>query len=115
MSRGIATFIYICSGLLVALSQLLLKIDAKENKRGIGMKKILNVRVIAAYATLFVTIFMNMFAMRYILYKYTPILATMSYAFVLLLSCFFLGEHISRRQWIGVVLIFAGIVVFNIS
>lgn len=101
--------------MLAAVSQLLLKIAAQKNKEAKGVMRLLDARVIAAYIMLFATIFMNMIAMRYMPYKYTPVLATISYIFVLLLSYFGLKERINKKQIAGTLLIFAGIVVFNLS
>ncbi len=115
MSRGIAIIIYTCSGLLAAVSQMLLKIAAEKNKEASGIRRLLNIRVIISYLMLLCTIFMNMIAMRYMPYKYTPVLATISYVFVMLLSYFVLRERISKKQVIGMVMIFTGIVVFNLS
>lgn len=115
MNRMIAISIYVCSGMLAALSQLLLKIAANENGQMKGLKKLLNFKVIVAYGMLFATIFMNMIAMRYMPYKYTPILATISYIFVLILSRLCLHEKIKKKQMMGTILIFAGIVIFNLS
>ena len=58
---------------------------------------------------------MNMIAMRYMPYKYVPVLAPVSYIFVLLLSYFILKENINKKQIIGTILIFFGIVIFNIG
>lgn len=113
MSKGIAIFIYTCSGMMAAISQLLLKVAAQQNEESKGLQKILNTKVIFSYLILFVTIFMNMIAMRYISYKYTPILATISYVFVLLFSRVGLKESISKKQMVGMILIFTGIIVFN--
>lgn len=115
MNKELAILIYCCSGMLAAVSQLLLKIVAEKNKKNVGLQKLLDIRVILAYGMLLSTIFMNMIAMRYMPYKYTPVLATISYVFVLLLSYFVLKERINKRQFFGTLLIFAGIVVFNLN
>ncbi len=115
MSRISAMLIYLVSGILAAISQLLLKIAADGSKQKAGYRKFLDIRIIIAYSLLFLTIFMNMIAMRYLPYKYTPVLATISYIFVLLLSHFYLHEKISKKQSVGTILIFLGIIVFGIS
>lgn len=115
MNKGLAIFIYTCSGMLAGVSQLLLKISAQKRKTARGLKRLFDVKVIVAYLMLFLTIFMNMIAMRYMPYKYTSALATISYIFVLLLSRFGLKEQIDKRQIAGIILICAGIVVFNLS
>ncbi|MCI8779913.1 MAG: EamA family transporter [Lachnospiraceae bacterium] len=114
MNRGVATLIYVCSGGLAALSQLILKSAAKRSENR-GGKRIFNLKVIIAYCILFMTIFMSMFAMRFISYKYVPVLTTISYVFVFLLSYFVLKEHITKKQIMGVFLILLGIVIYNMS
>ena len=111
MNRGLAVLIYVCSGMLAAVSQLLLKISAQKQKK---KNYLIDLRVIVSYGILFTTIFMNMIAMRYMPYKYVPVLAPVSYIFVLLLSYFILKENINKKQIIGTILIFFGIVIFNI-
>lgn len=113
MNKWIAVFLYGCSGLIAALSQLLMKLEAEKSRGERGIRRILHIRVIVAYGLMFGTILINMIAMRYIPYKYVPVLGTFSYIFVLLLGYFGLKERIGKRKALGACVILLGIVIFN--
>jgi len=113
MNSGLAIGIYVASGIVAALSQLLLKLSAQEEAKSV-LAKFLNVKVIVAYIMLFSTIFMNMVAMNHIPYKFVSPLSTLSYIFVIILSNVVLKEKISKKQIVGMILIFIGIMVFNL-
>lgn len=66
-----------------------------------------------AYGLMFSTIFINMFAMCYIPYKYAAVFGTFSYFFVMLLGYFGLKEQIGKIRAMGVGVILASIVIFN--
>ena len=50
MNRGLAVLIYVCSGMLAAVSQLLLKISAQKQKK---KNYLIDLRVIVSYGILF--------------------------------------------------------------
>lgn len=113
MNKWIAVFLYACSGLIAAVSQLLMKLEAQKSSDEKGIRRILHIRVIVAYGLMFGTILINMIAMRYVPYKYAPILGTFSYIFVLLIGYFGLKEKIGKRRALGACVILLGIVLFN--
>lgn len=113
MNKWIAVFLYGCSGLVAAVSQLLMKLEAEKNREEKGIRRILHIRVIVAYGLMFGTMLLNMIAMRYVPYKYAPVLGTFSYIFVLLLGYFGLKENIGKRKALGACVILLGIVIFN--
>lgn len=113
MSRWIAVLIYLFSGFVAAASQILMKKEAVKYKNENGFRRILHWKVIFAYGFMLGTVFLNMIAMRYIPYKYAPVMATFSYVFVLLLGKLILNEQIGKTEKIGCALILLGIVVFN--
>lgn len=113
MSKWIAVFLYVCSGLIAAVSQLLMKKEAGKHRDDRGIRRILHVKVMMAYGLMFSTIFINMIAMRYVPYKYTAVLGTFSYIFVLVLGYLVLKERIGKIRAAGACVILAGIVVFN--
>ena len=84
------------SGLIAAISQLLMKLEAKRNIGESGIRRILHFRVIVAYGLMFATILINMVAMRYVPYKYAPV-----------------KERIGKRKALGACVILLGIVIFN--
>ena len=115
MNKKTALMIYICSTLIAAISQIVLKKAADKQSTHKWIYRFVNLKVIVSNVMLLGTIFMSMIAMRYISYKMAPVFATLSYIFVLLLSCLVLKERINRRQLLGIIMIFAGICVFNLN
>ena len=107
MNKWVAVFLYGFSGLVAAISQLLMKLEAERGREERGIRRILHIRVIAAYELI------NMLAMRYIPYKYAPVLGTFSYIFVLLLGYFGLNEKIGKRKALGACVILLGMIIFN--
>lgn len=96
-----------------ACSQLLLKTSAdKERGRGI-VAAILNWRVILAYTIFFGSLFINITAMsKGVNLKDLPILESLGYIFVPLLSFAVLKEHISLRTLVSMLFIISGVCVF---
>ena len=115
MNIYIAIGIYTVSGLVAALSQLILKFAAMKPNGRQGLMQYLDYRIILSYGMLFATIFFNMIAMRYMPYKYAPVLASLSYVFMLILGRFVLHEEIGKKRMIGIILIFLGMFVFQIG
>lgn len=113
MNKWVAVFLYGVSGLVAALSQLLMKLEAEKGREERGIRRILHIRVIVAYGLMFGTILINMLAMRYIPYKYVSVLGTFSYIFVLLLGYFGLKEKIGKRKALGACVILLGMILFN--
>lgn len=73
----------------------------------------LNWRVITAYAVLFGSLFINVTAMRKgVNLKDLPILESLGYVFVPLLSLVLLKEKIEKRTIVAMILIIAGIILF---
>ncbi len=115
MDKSIAIIIYIISGIVAATSQIMMKQDAVKNASDRGLKRLFHIRVIVAYFLMFGTIIINMIAMRYVPYKYTAVLATFSYIFVILLSRMVLKEKVTIKKYIGMAMILIGIFVFNLG
>ena len=111
-SSGIAIGIYAASGFIAAISQLILKIVALKDNGKIALMQYADIRIIVAYTMLLSTIFLNMIAMRYIPYKFVPVLSSLSYVFVLILGKVILRENIGKKRMMGILLIFAGIFIF---
>ena len=93
-------------------SQLLLKKSAvSEHKNRIA--SILNYDVIVAYAITFASLLINITAMsKGVNLKDLPILESLGYIFVPLLTYIVLGEALNRRTITSMILIMLGIVIF---
>lgn len=93
-------------------SQLLLKKSADKNNVGL-IRSMLNWRVIVAYVIFFGSLFINITAMsRGVQLKDLPILESLGYIFVPMLSYVVLKEKISKRTIVSIMLILTGIYVF---
>lgn len=115
MNRELAVLLYVGSGFLTAYAQIILKKEAVKNSSENGMKRILHTMVFIAYLIMLSTIVINMLAMRYISYKYVPILSTFSYVFVFFLERGILHEKIDRKGLCGIIFILTGIAVFYLK
>ena len=95
------------------LSQILLKKSANSDTKVI--KKIFNIKVILAYAILFLVMFMNSkFVYSHIELGKISMIEALGYVFIPLLSITILKEKISKKQILGISIILLGIVIFQI-
>ncbi len=115
MNKGLATGLFSISGFIAALSQLILKIAALNPNGKNGILQYFDWRIILSYSMLFGTVFLNMIALRYIPYKFAPVLSSLSYVFVLFLGRLVLREKIRGKKLLGALLIFIGMIVFYIG
>lgn len=110
INRGV--IIILSSILLTSLSQILLK-KSTEKKYNNIIREYLNLNVIFAYGMFFVTMFLNIIALKYITLKSMQVFMALSYFCVLILSRFILNEKITRKKLIGNIIIIIGIIIFN--
>ena len=93
-------------------SQLLLKRSADRHHQTLW-HSMLNWRVITAYAIFFVSLFINITAMSQgVNLKDLPILESLGYVFVPLLSYLVLKEKFTKRMLTSIALILIGIYIF---
>jgi drug/metabolite transporter (DMT)-like permease len=107
MNKGV--LIYLITPVMAALSQILLK-KAADDDRYTGIRFYLNWKVILAYALFFGCMLLNVIALRYIDLSLGSLMEAASYLYVMLLSWLILKEKITRRKLIGNALILTGIV-----
>ena len=108
-------YILVITGIFASsCSQLLLKKSAdREHKSFIA--SMLNWRVVVAYGILFCSLFINITAMgQGVNLKDLPILESLGYIFVPMLSFIVLKEKITKQTAISMALIVIGVVVFYI-
>ena len=115
MSRFMICFMFLLASQLVAASsQMLLKKSAGIQYSS-KIREYLNFFVICGYAMLFVSMLLTTLGYRFSdSYMNVPVLESMGYIFVLLFSRLFFGEKFTRRKLLGVTLIFAGILIYNL-
>lgn len=106
-------YVLVVTGIfLSACSQLLLKQSADKQHKNF-IYSIVNLRVIIAYIIFFCSLIVNISAMgRGVNLKDMPILESLGYVFVPLLSFVFLKERISKWNLISILLIVIGIFIF---
>ena len=109
---GLWYFLIILGIFASACSQVLLKRSANRSHKSF-VHSILNWRVIIAYAIFFCSLFINITAMsRGVNLKDMPILESLGYIFVPLLSFIILKEHIAKKTIYSLILIMVGIIFF---
>ena len=99
------------SVIIASFSQILLKKSAQK-KHDSFLKEYLNINVIVGYGMMVVTTLLTIMAYRGLDYKNGPVIESLGYILVMLLSLFFFGEEITKKKLIGNILILIGIFVF---
>lgn len=106
-------FLALGSALVIAISQLILKIASQKTWPS-RIREYLNVPVVSAYILSFGATFAGVFSMKFIPVAVYAALMGAGQIFVPLLSSMFLGEKMNRRKWLGVAVIVVGIVLVSI-
>lgn len=108
-------YVYIAvAGVVIAsFSQILLKIGANRPHVSF-LKDYLNVPVISGYALMFVSTLAAMLAYRGLSMMTVPIIEAIGFILVPILSRLFFKEKITKEKLIGIAIIAAGIVIYNI-
>lgn len=110
MSETLAIVIRLLTPLLSAFCQLLLK-KAATNSKYTGIRSYFNFPVIFGYFLFFACMLLNTLSLGKIDLTMSGILEASSYIYVMILSIFCLKEKITKRCFIGNLLILIGIVV----
>ena len=97
-----------------AVSQILLKQSA-DRIHASSVAAYLNWRVLTAYFIFAATVIVNIFAFRFLDYKYGGVLMSTSYVFVLFLSRVILRERIVSTTYWGNALIVVGVTLYLCS
>ena len=99
------------SVIIASFSQILLKVSARKTYPSV-LREYLNPWVIVGYGMLVCSTLLTIFAYKGIAYKNGPVVESLGFVLVMMLSSLFLHEKITRRKLLGNLLIIAGIVVF---
>lgn len=102
----------LCGNMVAAVSQILLK-KAAGKERTVWWRSYLNPLVATAYLMFFSTTVFSVLALRYIPLSLSAALSASGQVFVPILSRTLLHERISRKKWLGILTIVAGIVIFS--
>ena len=106
-------FIMVLSVIVASFSQIFLKVGANKKYDSIK-KEYLNRYVIGGYFLLFLSTLLTIWAYTRIAYTSGPIIESLAYIFVMILSFLILKEKISWNIILGNVIIIIGIIIFYI-
>ncbi len=107
------TGLYILAIMITAISQLLLKFAAKKEYKN-KVNEYINPLVISAYILFFSTTVLSVICLVYIDLSSAVVIESLGYIFVGILSFVFLKEKFSKRKFIGILLIFIGLIIFAV-
>lgn len=103
----------IVSVVIASFSQILLK-KAADKTYPNWIREYLNVYVICGYGMMFLSLFITMIAYKgFDNFANVPLLESLGYVVVMVLSYFFFNEKITSRKVLGIALILGGIFVYN--
>ncbi len=105
--------ILILSVFISSISQILLKKSATK-EHGSLIKEYLNPYVITGYGLLVLSTILTIIGLKGVAYKNQPIIESLGYIFVMILSNRLLGEKITKNKIIGNSLILIGIIIYYI-
>ena len=96
-----------------SIAQIILKISANYSYKN-KLSEILNYRVLVAYFITFSAMLLTTIFMKHVEYKLIPIIESLGYIYIMLLSMIILKEKNSKKTVVGNILIVIGIVIFNL-
>ena len=99
--------------LVSSISQIILKKSASKTYDSV-LKEYLNVYVITGYVLMVISTVLVVLGLKGVPYKNEPIIESLGYLFVMILSNRLLGEKITKKKVLGNVLILVGIAVYYI-
>lgn len=107
------SLILLSSVFISSISQILLKKSA-EISYSSKLREYLNPYVISGYGLFFGCTLLSMFALKVVPLSMSPIIESLGYIFVAVLSFLFLKERFTKRQMLGTILIIMGVLIYSI-
>lgn len=105
--------IYLTGVVISAFAQVLLKKSADAKKESM-IKEYFNIKTICAYSVFFIATLCSVFAYKYLPLSYGPILGTLEYIFVAVLSYVLLKEKIKKKKFIGLLIVLIGVFIYSL-
>ncbi len=102
---------FVAAGLVAAFAQVLLKKSAAKQHSSF-ISEYLNPYVIIGYMLMVVGMFLGVWAYRHVDFKNGPVMESLGFLWVMILSRIFFGEKMTLKKILGNVLILAGIAAF---
>ena len=112
MNTYIYYLIMLLSVTIASFSQILLKKSAMK-KYSSFIKEYLNPYVIVGYGMLFGSMVLTIIAYSGVEFKIVPVMESVGYIIVMILSLLFFQEKITKKKAIGTMLILLGVIIFN--
>ena len=112
MNTAIYYLIMLLSVTVASLSQILLKKSALKQYDSF-IKEYVNLYVIIGYGMLFGSMILTIIAYSGVEFKIVPVMESVGYIIVMILSLVFFQEKITKKKAIGTLLILAGVIIFN--
>ena len=106
--------IYLFMTFIASIAQILLKKSALIPHAS-KVKEYFNDYVITAYALIFSTMMSLIYVYKFIPLSLGPIIESSGYIFVSILGYFYLGETLSRKKILGILVIILGIFIFSLG
>ncbi len=103
--------ILIVSVIIASFAQILLKKSAEKTYTS-PIREYLNFYVICGYGMMFLSMFLTVFAYRGMDFSNVPVVESLGYVVVMLLSYFFFKEKITKKKLLGMAVILFGIFVY---
>lgn len=107
----ISYIILLSSVTISAVSQILLKAGADKNYKSF-IRQYLNIYVIGGYGLLFASLFLTMLAYRNLEYKIVPLIESLGFVIVMILSRIFFKEMLTLKKILGICIILSGIFIY---
>lgn len=103
--------ILVISVVVASFAQILLKKSAEKTYSS-PIREYLNVYVIFGYGLMFLSMFITIMAYSGLDFTNVPVIESLGYIVVMILSYFFFKEKITKRKLLGMAVIMAGIFVY---
>ena len=97
--------------LVSSISQIVLKKSASKSYNSV-LKEYLNVYVITGYILMIISTVLVVLGLKGVPYKNEPIIESLGYLFVMILSNRILGEKITKKKILGNGIILLGILIY---
>lgn len=114
MVNKIYALVFILSVLVASISQIMLKLAARKKYKNILMEY-LNLNVIFGYGLMVVSSLLTTIAYKGVPLSYGPIFNSLGYLSIGILSWLILKEKITKKKFLGYVLIMIGIAITSIG
>lgn len=105
--------LFLASVFIASISQIILKISAKL-QHGNMLREYFNKYVVFGYLLMFISSLLTTIAYRCIPLSYGPIINSLGYLLVGLLSRIILKEKITKRKILGYLIIILGVLITNL-